>query len=322
MRLFTYIFFLLFLTTCGEGGSTPTEPEDQGDDSTFVHNDIEGYEVVFFDYFNAPLDESKWNDTPWWGREHSGNGSSMYYAPVIELSGDDGTGVQGPYVEGCCLKIPVDYLPDQSILPNPYGSADTWPGVLNYTSGSINTHRKFEFTYGIVKFRAKAAKEKGIWPAVWMIVPRQYTIINDTWGPEIDILEMSHLHNTSPNVMGGYLYWTDKEDSSPGFHIDASDFPLFVNYTDDFHDYELHWSQDEIVFYFDGHEVIRVTRDSFDGMGDPPHSDWIADVPMYLMINVAVGASWMENEAMPDENSQLPVDALIVDYIKVYQKID
>ena len=63
-------------------------------------------------------------------------------------------------------------------------------------------------------------------------------------------------------------------------------------------------------------------EDSFDGMGDPPHSDWITDVPMYLMINVAVGASWMENEAMPDENSQLPVDALLVDYIKVYQKID
>ena len=69
--------------------------------------------------------------------------------------------------------------------------------------------------------------------------------------------------------------------------------------------------------------VIRVTRDSFDAMGDPPHSDWIADVPMYLMINVAVGASWIEQDAMPDENTQFPIDdALLVDYIKVYQKID
>ena len=72
MRLVIYIFFLLFLSTCGGGGggSSPTEPENQGEESTFVHNDIEGYEVVFFDYFNAPLDGSKWNDMPWWGREH------------------------------------------------------------------------------------------------------------------------------------------------------------------------------------------------------------------------------------------------------------
>ena len=92
MKLLIYIFFLLFLSTCGGGGggSSPIEPEDDGGDNTFVHNDIEGYEVVFFDYFNAPLDGSKWNDMPWWGREHSGNGSSMYYAPVTELSGDDG----------------------------------------------------------------------------------------------------------------------------------------------------------------------------------------------------------------------------------------
>jgi hypothetical protein len=309
-------FITLFLWNCsGGGGSSPTETDDGNGDNVFVHNDIVGYEVVFFDYFNSPLDMTKWNDSPWWGREHSGNGSVMYYAPVTDK--------EGPRVEGCCLKIPVDRLPDQSVLPVPYNDPNSWPGILDYTSGSINTHMKFNFTYGIVKFRAKAAKEKGIWPAVWMIVPRKYTVQNDTWGPEIDILEMSHLHNTSPNVMGGYLYWTDKEDSSPGFHIAESDFPLFDNYTDDFHEYELHWSEDEIVFYFDGHEIIRVTRDSFDGMGDPPHSDWIADVPMYLMINVAVGASWMELDAMPDENTQFPIDdALMVDYIKVYQKID
>ena len=311
-------FITLFLWNCsGGGGSSPTETEGGNDngDNTFIHNDIDGYEVVFFDYFSGPLDMTKWNDSPWWGREHSGNGSVMYYAPV--------TDEEGPRVEGCCLKIPVDRLPDQSVLPIPYNDPSSWPGVLDYTSGSINTHMKFNFTYGIVKFRAKAAKEKGIWPAVWMVPPQSYTKTQNTWGPEFDILEMSHLHNTSPNVLGGYIYWIDKEDSSPGFHIDASDFPLFDNYTDDFHDYELHWSQDEIVFYFDGHEVIRITRDSFDGMGDPPHSDWIADVPMYLMINVAVGASWIEQDAMPDENTQFPIDdALMVDYIKVYQKID
>ena len=321
MRKILLSIGLILIFSCGgSGGSSPTEAEntepENGSGNSTPHNDIEGYEVVFYDYFSEPLDMTKWNDSPWWGREHSGNGSVMYYAPV--------TDEEGPKTENGKLKIDVHYLPDQSVLPGQYGDPTTWPGYLSYISGSMNTHRKFEFTYGIVKFRAKAAKEKGIWPAVWLIVPQYYTTQNNTWGPEFDILEMSHLFRENPNVMGGYLYWTDKDNSSPGFHIDESLHYLFQNYTDEWHDYELHWSEDEIVFYFDTHEVIRITRDSFEGMGDPPHpSDWIADVPMYIMINVAVGASWMEPAAMPDENTQFPIeDALMVDYIKVYQKIE
>ena len=321
MRKILLSIGLILIFSCGgSGGSSPTEAEntepENGSGNSTPHNDIEGYEVVFYDYFSEPLDMTKWNDSPWWGREHSGNGSVMYYAPV--------TDEEGPKTENGKLKIDVHYLPDQSVLPGQYGDPSTWPGYLRYISGSMNTHRKFEFTYGIVKFRAKAAKEKGIWPGVWLIVPQYYTTQNNTWGPEFDILEMSHLFRENPNVMGGYLYWTDKDNSSPGFHIDESLHYLFQNYTDEWHDYELHWSEDEIVFYFDTHEVIRITRDSFEGMGDPPHpSDWIADVPMYIMINVAVGASWMEPAAMPDENTQFPIeDALMVDYIKVYQKIE
>lgn len=312
-------FILLFLWNCsGGGGSSPTETEGGNDngDNTFIHNDIDGYEVVFFDYFSGPLDMTKWNDSPWWGREHSGNGSVMYYAPV--------TDEEGPRVEGCCLKIPVDRLPDQSVLPIPYNDPSSWPGVLDYTSGSINTHMKFNFTYGIVKFRAKAAKEKGIWPGVWMVPPQPYTKTHNTWGPEFDILEMSHLHNDQPNLMGGYIYWSDKDNGAP--HFAFNEIPgneeLMLNYTESWHDYEMHWSKDAIRFYMDDHLLLEITEDDFPD-SEPPHSAWIADVPMYLMINVAVGASWMEDDAMPDENTQFPIDdALMVDYIKVYQKID
>ena len=302
----------ILLLNFGGCNDSPTQNEDMGNgEGVDTHNDIEGYRVVFVDHFNTPPleTENKWNTHPWWGREHSGNGSVMYYA-------DESIEVDNGY-----LKINVDKIEDQSELPPPYNNPAWFQ--LDYTSGSINTHGKFEFTYGIVKFRAKAAKEKGIWPAVWMIVPRLYTVQNDTWGPEIDILEMSHLHRDNPNVMGGYLYWTDKDDSSPGFHIDESYHDLFNHYTNDWHDYELHWLEDEIIFYFDGHKVIHVTRDLFNDLGDPPHSDWIANIPMYLMINVAVGAHWMQVEDMPDGDTQFPIEgALMVDYIKVYQKIE
>ena len=301
------LFFLILLVACSSDSKSPTEVIEEP-----IQTEIEGYRLVFHEAFNEiRLDTNKWNTHPWWGREHSGNGSVMYYA-------DEAIRVQGGY-----LHIDVHRLEDQSTLPPPYNDTSTWPGVLDYISGSINTHMKFSFTHGIVKFRAKTAKEKGIWPAVWLIVPQQYTNVNDTWGPEIDILEMSHLYRDNPNVMGGYIYWTDKNQPQPSFHFKEEDHHLFANFTDNWHDYELRWTEDEIIFIFDNHELLRVNRDDFAGMGNPPHSDWIADVPMYLMINVAVGASWMEQDAMPDENTVFPMrDALLVDYIKVYQKIE
>ena len=280
------------------------------------HEDIEGYRVVFYDYFDGnELNDIAWDRHPWWGKEHSGNGSTMYY-------GSDNISVEDGF-----LKIKVDELPDQSILEPPYDNPYTWPGRLDHTSGSINTHQFFNFTYGIVKFRVKVAAGMGLWPAIWLIVPRDYTIINNTWGPEIDILEMSDLTSVNkigiPRIMGGYLYWTDKDNMEPKKTIyENVDENLFYDFTNKFHDYELHWLKDELIFYFNDIEILRVDRSDLPS-SSPPHSDWIPNVPMYLMINVAVGAHWMnENELNYSLNNYPINDAMVVDYIKVYQKID
>ncbi len=140
------LFFLILLVACSSDSKSPTEVIEEP-----IQTEIEGYRLVFHEAFNEiRLDTNKWNTHPWWGREHSGNGSVMYYA-------DEAIRVQGGY-----LHIDVDRLEDQSTLPPPYNDTNTWPGVLDYISGSINTHLKFSFTHGIVKFRAKTAKEKGI----------------------------------------------------------------------------------------------------------------------------------------------------------------
>ena len=40
---------------------------------------------------------------------------------------------------------------------------------IHYTSASLTTKKKFEFTYGRVEVRAKMPRGKGMWPAIWTL---------------------------------------------------------------------------------------------------------------------------------------------------------
>ena len=55
----------------------------------------------------------------------------------------------------------------------------------DYTSGAVHTKGKFDFLYGKAEMRAKLPAGQGIFPAFWMMTDK-----DDTWLPEIDIMEM------------------------------------------------------------------------------------------------------------------------------------
>lgn len=87
----------------------------------------------------------------------------------------------------------------------------------------INTKDKFEFLYGKIIFRAKAADGKGLLSAIWLLPA------DDSLLPEIDIIEVLGENNG--------LIWT-------GVHYLDSNLKLeseFVNYKSDkdFSIYEL-----------------------------------------------------------------------------------
>ncbi|MFA6753251.1 MAG: glycoside hydrolase family 16 protein [Bacilli bacterium] len=155
-----------------------------------------------------------------------------------------------------------------------------------YTSGLINTKDKFEFLYGKIIFRAKAADGKGLLSAIWLLPA------DDSLLPEIDIIEVLGENNG--------LIWT-------GVHYLDSNLKLeseFVNYKSDkdFSIYELDWDKNEIKCYVNNKLTYKTN------VGIP-------NKKMYLIINLAVGGDWPKN---PDNNI-FPVSFLI-DYIIIIPK--
>ena len=59
-------------------------------------------------------------------------------------------------------------------------------GKAEYTSGRINTSEKSSWKYGRFEIRAKIPKQKGLWPAIWLL---SETILIDGWPTILAILD-------------------------------------------------------------------------------------------------------------------------------------
>jgi beta-glucanase (GH16 family) len=192
---------------------------------------------------------------------------------------------QNAYVKDGFLKI--------TAIKEDYDGAD-------YTSASINTKGKFEFTYGRLEVRAKIPEGNGVWPAIWTLGVN----INEVSWPlcgEIDILEFWG-HNPEfvhANVhTGNYNHSVGK---GRGGKIKVE------NPWEDFHIYSVEWYSDRLCFFFD--EILYYTcYKKNEGIGE-----WPFDNPQYLLLNLAL-ISDLENI---DDNI-LPADYLI-DYVRYYQ---
>jgi beta-glucanase (GH16 family) len=85
--------------------------------------------------------------------------------------------------------------------------------------------------------------------------------------------------------------------------------------TNDFHTWGLEWNENEIVFLFDGKIWTR---------SNTPES---MKVPMYLLINLAVGGKWYAEEQTGQGKPTKPWEVedasmpwkMECDYVRVYQ---
>jgi beta-glucanase (GH16 family) len=78
---------------------------------------------------------------------------------------------------------------------------------------------------------------------------------------------------------------------------------------DDFHDYILVWTKDQLSFYLDDHLVGQFNRPEIVSEGN-----WPFDKPYHLIINMAVGGNW----GGPVHDADLPFQ-LQIHSIEVYQ---
>jgi beta-glucanase (GH16 family) len=173
-----------------------------------------------------------------------------------------------------------------------------------YTSASLTTEGKAQWTGGRIEVRAKLPTGRGTWPAIWMLGTNIRQVGWPTCG-EIDIMEnvgfnpeMIHanIHTQSYNHVRGTGKGSKITISTPweGFHI-----------------YAVEWFEDHMDFFVDNIKYFSFKNE------DTGNAVWPYDKPHYLIINTAIGGAWGGQKGIDD--SIFP-QKYYIDYVRVYEK--
>lgn len=246
----------------------------------------EGYSLVFEDHFDAAeLERNHWNvelHEPGWVNE--------------ELQS---------YVDSrdtICLK-------DSKLMIHPVKTVHE-DGKTTYTSGRISTQGKHDFTYGLFEARLKVPKGKGYLPAFWLM-----TTDEDLYGQwpvcgEIDIME---IWGSRTKTNYGTIHYGLPHEQDQGTIT-----PAEGDFSEEFHTFTLEWEPGVLRWYVDGKQFHEAKRwFSADGAGPTKPFPAPFDHDMYIILNLAVGGSWV---GYPDESTDFENAVFEVDYVRTYQK--
>ena len=161
----------------------------------------------------------------------------------------------------------------------------------------------FSFQYGKIEVKAKVDQGQGSWPAIWLM-PENPQYGGWPYSGEIDIMEYlnfdNHVHQT---VHSEYVDVLNKRDN-PQYTTTA---PINPN---EYNIFGLEWYPDKLVFSVNGQKTL--TYPKIEGATE---SQWPFDQPFYIILDQALGGSWVGE--IHDED--LPV-SMKTDWVKVYQK--
>lgn len=199
---------------------------------------------------------------------------------------------------------------DGKLVIKPIKTVDK-DGNASYTSGRVNTQGKHDFKYGYFECRAKVPTGKGYLPAFWMM-PTDENLYGQ-WPKcgEIDIMEVM---GQETNKAYGTIHYGEPSDQSQGtYSVSAAN-----NFADSYHTYAVDWEPGKITWYVDG---IKYHEES-DWFSAKSGQGTVAypapfDQPFYMILNLAVGGSWVGN---PDDSTTYDDQQFAIDYVKVYQK--
>lgn len=172
-----------------------------------------------------------------------------------------------------------------------------------YTSARLKTQGTFETTYGRVEARILLPEGQGIWPAFWMLGSNFETVGWPQCG-EIDIMEF---RGQDPGIVLGTVH-------GPGYSGGqgiGEKTAVSGGAAGDFHVYTVEWEEREIRWYVDDVLYFSLAPEDL-----PPGSPWVFNTPFFLLLNVAVGGTFLGN---PDASTQFP-QTMLVDYVRVYKR--
>jgi beta-glucanase (GH16 family) len=260
--------------------------------------------LTFRDDFNEhPLSNGKWTphyaggaawpDARYWGgdgsdfkRKTSANGEQQIYVdPRYAGRGTTPLGLDPFKVHDGVLSIVATRTPPQ-LKPVLFDN--------QYISGILTTQNSFAQKHGYFEIRARIPIGTAVWPAFWLLA-------NDGgWPPELDIVEG---RGEEPGAVVMTTHWrhpdTQKiESCEENFTVPTA--------PGEFHDYGALWERDRITYFIDRKPVadIRVPI----GFDDP----------MYMIINLAMGAKYFQGVGFVDAETPDQV-AFQVDRVSVYQ---
>ena len=154
---------------------------------------------------------------------------------------------------------------------------------FKYTSGVLTSN--YTQLYGYFEVGAKLPAGRGLWPAFWLVGDGDYG------NHEIDVFEVL---GQDPGRIYQTIHGPFGSEGTSHYGVDTSD---------GFHTYGLEWTPEDIVWYVDGTESFRQSN--------------FSDVPMYVLLNLAVGG-WA---GKPNAATAFPAE-MLVDYLRAYSADD
>ena len=184
--------------------------------------------------------------------------------------------------------------------------------AVSYTSGRISTQNKQTFTYGRFECRAKVPKGQGYLPAFWLMANDEN--IYGQW-PRCGEIDCMEVMGQETNKAYGTIHYGNPHAESQGTYY-TSDGE--ADFSDDFHTFTCDWEPGVIKWYVDGklyHEESD-WHSTTQGQGTLTYPAPF-DQPFYIILNLAVGGSWVGN---PNEETSFDNNPYEIDYVRVYKK--
>lgn len=254
------------------------------------------WKLAWNDEFDGTeLDTSKWSyRTSMMGKEHpawvekgvelDGKGNA-----VFTLLEEDGRPVSAQLQTGCNFM-------DEPVEKTTFGGDH-----LQWNIGKLHEN-KFTHVYGYYECRCKLQQKFGWWSAFWMQSP----IIGASLDPaesgvEIDIMECFNKGEIVPHNIFTGGYGKDCKHYCVG-GVENLD-------TDEFHRFGVLWTDKGYTFYIDGKEDGHI-------------SEAISKRPEFILISTEAKGYRSEDHKPTKEAFDSVGDKFIVDYVRVFDKID
>jgi len=175
--------------------------------------------------------------------------------------------------------------------------------AAQYTSASLTTRGKANWTYGRIEVRAKLPSGRGTWPAIWTLGTNRQA----GWPGcgEIDIMEFV---GYDPGVVHANIHtgkYNHIKKNGKGSQLTVPDA------SSAFHVYALEWDTNHLDFFVDDKKYFTYANE---GTGADA---WPYDRAQYLILNLAIGGAWGGQQGIDDA---IFPQRYYIDYVRVYQK--